>query len=135
MGARQGVALNTDECLKRKGFLDGGATCIKEECHTIKNTRRTVDLPAHTQTHTPLVRSQGSMPGGVAAMPVTEDGTLTRNTHVCFHRAAGVPEMCAHTRTHSHSHTNTHTRPFFCIRRCIRRLLSLHCRPGTKPRT
>ena len=110
MGARQGVALNTDECLKRKGFLDGGATCIKEECHTIKNTRRTVDLPAHTQTHTPLVRSQGSMPGGVAAMPVTEDGNFdTKYPRVLPQSCRGARDVCAHTYSLSLTHKHTHT--------------------------
>lgn len=59
-------------------------------------------------------------------MLVTEDGNFdTKYPRVLPQSCRGASDVCARTHTHT----------LFCIRRCIRRLLSLHCRPGAKPRT
>lgn len=112
MGAQQGVALNTNECLKRKGFLHLGATCIKEECHTIKTQ------DAHpTSLYTHLLSDLRGIHQGVWP-PCLWRNVVTSawNTH----RPAGVPVQ----RVHIHA--------LLVFYMQIRKL-SLHCRPGTKP--
>lgn len=94
-GARQGgegVALNTDECLKRRG-----ATCNKEECHTIKTQdTQATSLHAHTSFEIPGEYAREVWLPSLWRSRVTP----ARNTHVCLHGPAGVPAS-VHIDTHA----------------------------------
>lgn len=54
MGARQGVALNTDECLKRKGFQIEGPPALRRNVTPLKHKTHTQPPCTHTHadTHT-----------------------------------------------------------------------------------
>lgn len=54
-----------DARAKEEGISFRGTTCVKEKCCTVKKSG-----------HTPLIRSQQSMPGGVSAMTVTTHGNF-----------------------------------------------------------
>lgn len=85
---------------KEEGFSDCGATCIKEECHTIK-TQNTQQSTLHT--HTLLIRSQGNMPGGVAAKHVMKHSNFTmKYPCVLPQTCRGARDVCAVAHAHSH---------------------------------
>lgn len=52
-GARQGVALNTDECLKRKGFQIEGPPALRRNVTPLKHKAHS--RPPYTHTHTRLL--------------------------------------------------------------------------------
>lgn len=91
-------------------------------------------MHVHTHTYIPFVKSQGSMPGGAAAMSMTERGNVdTKKPRLPPQTCSDATDVCAwaHTRactahTHAHSH--------FLHMQMRKEASQSSLRPGTKPK-
>lgn len=98
-GARQGVALNTDERLRRKDFQIAGPPALRRNVIPLKHKTHS----NRPYTHTLLIRSQGNMPGGVAAKHVMKHSNFTmKYPCVLPQTCRGARDVCAVAHAHSH---------------------------------